>query len=121
MTHRTPLPVQTPESLRVFGKAAVASRKKRADFLASVAAGTRTPGTLLRIAQGDDTLNRILARDFIRSVPSLGPATAALILDDIGISPTRRIRGLGIRQVTELTVELDRRARLARAASRRRA
>jgi len=48
------------------------------------------------------SMRRIRGNEVIESVPGVGKLRAAKIMEDIGISPSRRIKGLGPKQAQAL-------------------
>ena len=48
-------------------------------------------------------------KELLESIPSFGSTRAENILDQIGISHSRRIKGIGVRQKNELLKALERR------------
>jgi DNA uptake protein ComE-like DNA-binding protein len=72
-----------------------------------VALPTLTPeqGTLSEvIAQGqkDETIGKLKVLALLESLPGVGKVKARQIITEIGISETRRVRGLGPHQVKAL-------------------
>ena len=43
----------------------------------------------------------------LESLPGVGRVRAAAIIDELGISPTRRVRGLGANQAAALIARFD--------------
>ena len=54
-----------------------------------------------------DVAHRMKVKDLICSVPGYGEAKAAKLMDQIGISESRRVQGLGVRQREALVAALD--------------
>ena len=52
----------------------------------------------LDAAAGDDGLAGMRVGDALGALPGVGPRGVERILDACGIAPTRRLRGLGVRQ-----------------------
>ena len=84
-------------------KMAMAARYERACFLARCKAGDVAPAEAMaaQIAQG------VPARRFIESFPGFGRARAEAVMEDAGISSTRRVRGLGCRQREAVLAALE--------------
>lgn len=59
----------------------------------------------------EDGANPVVAKmkvsAVLESLPGVGQVRAAAIMRDIGISPTRRVRGLGPHQITALLARFD--------------
>lgn len=92
------------------------SPQQRADALARAAAARRVRAELrLRLKQrrvglaqaldagrSDPALARMRVQSLVESLPGIGPATAAQIMQELGIASSRRVRGLGPHQRTAL-------------------
>ncbi len=59
------------------------------------------------LAKADDGLAGIRVRDLLQCLPGMGPKRAAATMEAVGISPTRRIRGLGQHQVDALIARVS--------------
>ena len=103
-------PKLTNDQRRQALQKALASRQKRADFKKQVREQELTCSQALAIARNDDILDRILAIDFIQLFPSIGKAKAEKIMNYCSIAQTRRIRGLGDKQIDNLIHAIDYRA-----------
>ncbi len=57
---------------------------------------------LIKSAQTDEAIARMRVSELIEAVPGIGPVRAAAIMAEIGIAPSRRLRGLGIHQSRSL-------------------
>lgn len=88
------VPEITEEQRREALALAVESRRRMARVKAAVKRG-RIP---LRVALGMEAAQPIRALDMIASVPGCGRKGAAAVAERLGISPRRRVRGLGARQ-----------------------
>uniref|UniRef100_UPI002F90DFF4 integration host factor, actinobacterial type n=1 Tax=Kitasatospora indigofera TaxID=67307 RepID=UPI002F90DFF4 len=102
-----PLPSLTPEQRQAALVKAMQVRIERGRLLADLKQGKLTLTEILD--RTDDTAARITITRLLRSLPGIGTTTAQAIIDELGISPTRRIRGLGPHQrhalLTHLTPE----------------
>ena len=64
--------------------------------------------TLEEVLDSDDPIaNRMKVSALIESLPGYGKAKAAKIMDELGISATRRVKGLGARQREQLIEALS--------------
>lgn len=93
--------VDPPEVDRVAAsRAAVAARRARAEVKRSVAEQRRSPLDVLESGSGDPSTveSRLRVRELIASIPGLGPLRTSKIMAQLGISESKRIGGLGIRQ-----------------------
>lgn len=90
-----------PEVDRVAAsRAAVAARRARAAVKADVAAGRRSALDVLRagLAEPDGVEGRLRVTDLLISVPAIGVTKLQRILDELRISRSKRIGGLGVHQ-----------------------
>src|SRR4051794_27483782 len=81
-------------------RAAVAARRARAAVKAEVAAGERSPLDVLRVA-GEEPASvegGIRVTEFLTAIPSIGVTKMHRFMDELGISPAKRIGGLGRHQ-----------------------
>lgn len=93
-------------------RAAVAARRARAEVKRQVASRERTALDVAETAwAGEPTAPEATLRvtELLKSVPSLGPTRTERVMTDLGISPSKRVGGLGVRQRTELRDYLRRR------------
>lgn len=93
--------VTPPDVDRVAAsRAAVAARRARAAVKQSVADQRRRPGEVLDAgwANPGSAEATLRVRELVSSVPGLGPVRSARILAELGISESKRVGGLGVRQ-----------------------
>lgn len=99
-----------PEVDRVAAsRRAVAARRERAALKNDVATRVITPQELLRRALDAPTspAGAMRITEFLTSVPAIGAGKRDRILSDLGISPVKRLGGLGARQREALRAFLD--------------
>jgi len=98
--------MKPPEVDRIAGsRAAVAARRARAEVKRQVASRERTALDVAETAwAGEPSAPEATLRvsELLRSIPRLGPTRAARIMQDLRISDSKRVGGLGSRQRTEL-------------------
>jgi guanylate kinase len=96
--------MKPPEVDRVAGsRAAVAARRARAEVKRQVASGERTASEVLDAATPDHPAESTLrVSELIGSIPWLGPTRTARIMSELGISPSKRVGGLGVHQKKRL-------------------
>lgn len=91
-----PLPQLTDEQRKAALEKAAAARHARAELRENIKAGNVT---LEEVLDSDDPIaNRMKVSALIESLPGYGKAKAAKIMEELGISPSRRVKGLGARQ-----------------------
>lgn len=106
-----------PEVDRVAAsRAAIAARRARAVVKADIAAGRRSPLDVLEAATADPegVEGRIRVTDFLLSVPAIGTTKMTKALETLGISPAKRLGGLGRHQRVKLREYLQARAAISR-------
>jgi signal recognition particle GTPase len=96
------LPTLTPEQrTQALAKAAEA-RKKRAELKGELKSGKRTLADVLKRAETDETIGKMKVSSVLESMPGVGKVRAQKIMEELDISATRRVRGLGSKQRAEL-------------------
>jgi guanylate kinase len=104
--------VNPPEVDRIAGsRAAVAARRARAEVKRQVSSGERSASEVLSSAARDGSQPEATMRvsDLIGAIPWLGPTRTAKIMQDLKISPSKRLGGLGVHQYQRLHEFLVRR------------
>lgn len=81
---------------------ATAVRSARRVFKEELAQGKMSLQEAINRAKADEALAGIRVRDLLQCLPGIGPKRAESAMEEIGISPARRIRGLGAHQVEAL-------------------
>jgi guanylate kinase len=81
-------------------KAAVAARRARAKVKQDILTGARTPLAVLRASIDADAKpeHTLRVTEYLTSIPNIGPTKLERILTDLGISPSKRLGGLGVHQ-----------------------
>ena len=94
------LPQLTDEQRKAALEKAAASRHARAELRDKIKRGEVS---LQEVLDSDDPIAaRMKVSALIESLPGYGKAKAAKIMNELGISPTRRVKGLGARQREQL-------------------
>jgi signal recognition particle GTPase len=98
-----PLPPQLSDEQRqaALAKAAEA-RRARAELKEKLKMGSMTLKELLDQSDADDIIGKMKVVAVLESLPGVGKVKARRTMEDIGISETRRVRGLGDQQRREL-------------------
>ena len=95
-----PLPQLTDEQRKAALEKAAAARHARAELRDKIKQGEIT---LQEVIDSDDPIAaRMKVSALIESLPGYGKAKAAKIMNELGISPSRRVKGLGARQREQL-------------------
>ena len=94
------LPQLTDEQRKAALEKAAQARHARAELRANIKSGKVT---LEEVLDSDDPIaNRMKVSALIESLPGYGKAKATKIMDELGISASRRVKGLGARQREQL-------------------
>jgi hypothetical protein len=103
-----PLPPQLSAEQRqaALEKAAVA-RRTRAELKERLKMGSVTLEELLSQADHDDIVGKMKVLSVLESLPGLGKVKARRLMDEVGISETRRLHGLGDQQRKKLFEKLN--------------
>jgi hypothetical protein len=91
-------PQLTPEQRQAALAKAAAARRERAELKEKLKMGTVSLKELLGRANDDDIVGKMKVVAALEALPGVGKVKARRTMDDIGISETRRIRGLGEQQ-----------------------
>jgi hypothetical protein len=101
-----PLPQLTDEQRKAALKKASEARSARAKLLQSVKSGELTFKAVLGKV-GDPVVDKLKVSALIKSLPGYGNAKATKVMEELGISDTRRVGGLGNRQKQALIERLS--------------
>ena len=93
-------PKLTTQERRDALKAAVAARRSRAAFKEEIKVGKKSWKDAF--SAQDEPIKKMRVRELIESLPGVGEVRAKNILERAGISPTRRVGGVGRSQYEKL-------------------
>lgn len=96
------IPQLSSAQLESARAAATEARRARAALKERVRTGDLTLSAALAEAMEDESLSRVKVVDLLRALPRVGVTRSAEIMENLGIAPNRRIRGLGRHQVQRL-------------------
>ncbi len=77
-------------------------RSARRVFKESLAREEMTLAEAIERAKADEALAGIRVHDLLQCLSGVGPKRASAVMEEIGISAARRVRGLGVHQVEAL-------------------
>ena len=100
-----PLPQLSDEQRKAALEKAAAARHERAELREKIKKGEISLEEVLHSENPIATRMKVSA--LIESLPGYGKAKAAKIMDELGISATRRVKGLGARQREQLLEALS--------------
>ncbi|MGW5149558.1 integration host factor, actinobacterial type [Rhodococcus koreensis] len=88
----------TPEQRAAALEKAARARKMRSELLSAVKSGDLTVSAVFDKAESDGIGKKTKVSALVKSLPGVGPSKAAHLLEELSISDTRRIGGLGPNQ-----------------------
>jgi signal recognition particle GTPase len=91
-------PTLSDEQRRAALAKAAEARRARAEIKEKLKMGSLTLKELLDQSSTDDTVGKMKVLAVLEALPGVGKVKARRTMDEIGISETRRIRGLGEQQ-----------------------
>ena len=97
-----PLPPLTPEQRTAALEKAAAARRERAEVKNRLKYSQGSLAEVIREGQTNDVVGKMKVSSLLESLPGVGKIRAKKVMDEIGISETRRVRGLGANQVSAL-------------------
>jgi hypothetical protein len=99
------LPRLTPEQRQANLDKAAASRRERAEVKNRLKHSGASILEVLEQGQHNEVIGKMRVVDLLQAMPGLGKVRARQMMERLGISESRRVRGLGINQVAALQRE----------------
>ncbi len=99
-------PALSPEQRAAALEKAAAARTARAELKEKMKMGSLTLKEVLERADSDDVIGKLKVLALLESLPGVGKVKARRLMEDIGISESRRVRGLGPQQRQALLDQL---------------
>ena len=96
------LPVLTAEQRAEALEKAAAARRARAEVKTRLKDSPASVAGVIRLGQTDEVVGKMKVSALLVALPGIGKIRAQQIMAEVGISPTRRVRGLGTHQVAAL-------------------
>ena len=93
-----PVPELAPEERRAALEKAVRARRVRAELKQMLKTGEVGIGEILARAGASEELAKMRVSEVLEAMPAFGPVKARRLMEQLGIAPSRRLRGLGPRQ-----------------------
>ena len=97
------LPEMTDEQRAAALERAALARRTRAEIKALLKTGSLTFSDVMERAEEDDLVAGTRVKAIVVSMPGMGKITTKRLMEEIGISETRKLKGLTPRQTKELT------------------
>ena len=101
------LPPLTPEQRQAALAKAAASRRERAEVKNRLKHSGASIAEVLADGQTNDVIGKMRVSELIQSLPGLGKVRAAQLMARLNISESRRVRGLGSKQIAALVAEFS--------------
>ena len=99
------LPPLTPEQRQAALDKAAASRRERAAVKNRLKHSGASITDVLRDGESNEVIGKMRVLDLLQSMPGLGKVRARQLMERLGIAESRRVRGLGSKQVAALERE----------------
>ncbi|MCU4184802.1 integration host factor [Acidiferrimicrobium sp. IK] len=99
-------PALSPDQRQAALEKAAAARRLRAELKEKLKMGSLTLKELLDQAANDETVGKMKVLAVLESLPGLGKVKARRLMEEVGISETRRLQGLGDQQRKKLFEKL---------------
>ncbi|WP_101524299.1 MULTISPECIES: integration host factor, actinobacterial type [Nocardioides] len=99
------LPPLTPEQRLAALDKAAASRRERAEVKNRLKNSGASIIEVIREGQDNEVVGKMRVVDLLQSMPGLGKVRARQVMERLGIAESRRVRGLGTKQVAALERE----------------
>lgn len=99
------LPPLTPEQRQAALDKAAASRRERAEIKNRLKHSGASIVDVLRDGQTNEVVGKMRVLDLLTAMPGLGKVRARQLMERLNISESRRVRGLGAKQVAALERE----------------
>jgi guanylate kinase len=101
-----PPPPLDPEARRRNAELAIAARRERSKIKSALKEGSLSMREIFESSSVAAQRMRVI--ELLTSLPQMGPLRAESLMEKVGISRTRRIAGLGVRQRRELLTLVER-------------
>lgn len=99
------LPPLTPEQRQAALDKAAASRRERAEVKNRLKNSGASIVEVIAAGQSNEVVGKMKVVDLLQAMPGLGKVRARQLMERLGIAESRRVRGLGAKQVAALTAE----------------
>lgn len=96
------LPQLTPEQRAQALEKAAAARKERAAVKNRLKNAQGSLKEVVQEGRTNDVIGKMKVSALLESMPGVGRVRARQVMEEIGISESRRVRGLGVNQIAQL-------------------
>ncbi len=101
------LPPLTPEQRQAALDKAAASRRERAEVKNRLKHSGATLADVVEESRTNEVIGKMRVKELLQSMPGIGKIRAQQVMEKLKISETRRVRGLGAKQVAALVDEFS--------------
>ena len=101
------LPQLTPEQRAEALAKAAEARRERAEVKNRLKHSQGSLKGVIAMGKDNDVVGKMKVSALLESLPGVGQVRARQIMDEIGISQSRRVRGLGTNQTEKLLARFD--------------
>ena len=99
------LPPLTPEQRQAALDKAAASRRERAEVKNRIKNSGASIIDVIREGQDNEVIGKMRVIDLLQAMPGLGKVRATALMERLSIAESRRVRGLGVKQIAALERE----------------
>ncbi|HZK35628.1 MAG TPA: integration host factor, actinobacterial type [Aeromicrobium sp.] len=99
------LPSLTLEQRQAALEKAAAARRVRAEVKNRLRHSGATIAEIIAESRANETVAKLKVFDLLQAMPGVGKVRAKEIMNRIGIADSRRLRGLGVNQISALVRE----------------
>lgn len=104
------LPPLTPEQRQAALDKAAASRRERAEVKNRLKNSGASIMDVIQEGQVNEVIGKMRVIDLLQAMPGLGKVRATQLMERLNIAESRRVRGLGVKQVAALEAEFGSRS-----------
>ena len=102
-------PALSPEQRQAALEKAAAARRQRAELKEKLKMGSLSFDELLEQAERDEVVGKMKVVVVLESLPGLGKVKARRLMEELGVSESRRVQGLGRNQRESLLERFNQR------------
>ena len=103
------LPILTPEQRKAALDKAAASRRERAAVKNRIKNAEGSVLDVIEQGRSNEVIGKMRVVDLLQAVPGVGKVRARQMMERLSIAESRRVRGLGFKQIEALAEEFARR------------
>ncbi|GAA4354143.1 integration host factor, actinobacterial type [Angustibacter luteus] len=101
------LPPLTPEQRQAALEKAAAARRERAEVKSRLKHAQGSLEDVIVEGQRNDVIGKMKVSALLEAMPGVGKVRARQIMDELAISESRRVRGLGSKQASALVARFS--------------